>query len=711
MKKLDIDGMIDKLYPSTKKDKDASNLILETVDKVLKEYSGYEFKINTAELEQEDKMRSKDIAWHAGITPTNRNKIPDYSNDETNSTIGGGLALKPLPLGMNEADGTMLGSDIEQNNKDIKQSNLKIKSDLISAHREDVIKTINASKLKLKAFPSNSPNFINVIINSSSKEEFDQILNSLKTALQNKKLKGKLNKYNIGMRAPKSTPDQEKIVVASNTQDPNLSVYVFLNVDVASVKREDILKIILDDFKNILIDQKLINSQNTTDNPQGEYVNLLDSSDIKFQQNKDFKISRDEFNNKCFNLFISFLNSKKKEIPGFKYLKFNSEPMYDSKSKSPYVKIEALQYWDIKKQIKVYFKPIRSNVDYEKFFVDKVLGALNDDSISVEQAGNILVKNKPESGGIEINITDSLNNNISQNINNVVRFSKVDQKVGVSGGAPKSDLVFRVKGGDDSSNFWISFKHGNEASEAQQWGGISAYIGGQEDYKNTKNDNQEDLDEAYLDFIQEVRQRRKKSSKEQTKLKYVPESEDVVTVKKFVENLSNFLKNVGAVDPENPNVPDFSRLSNEHKNDPSFMDVVWKELDITNPVEKRIANNAIFGYNYGKEKGIDNVNALIKGTIDDIILEKIKNDSGEISFQLKVNKPGFILLNTEDALERLVSYNKSYSPMIYARGGDRNDGGIQNCRIAIYPLGYRKITSAGSLQENNKFGKIKLKFK
>ena len=78
-------------------------------------------------------------------------------------------------------------------------------------------------------------------------------------------------------------------------------------------------------------------------------------------------------------------------------------------------------------------------------------------------------------------------------------------------------------------------------------------------------------------------------------------------------------------------------------------------------------------------------------------------------FELKINKPGFILLNKEDALERLVKYNKLYSPMIYARGGDRNDGGIKNCRIAIFPMGYRKSTSSGLMQEN--FTKIKLKFK
>ena len=49
---------------------------------------------------------------------------------------------------------------------------------------------------------------------------------------------------------------------------------------------------------------------------------------------------------------------------------------------------------------------------------------------------------------------------------------------------------------------------------------------------------------------------------------------------------------------------------------------------------------------------------------------------------------GFIFINNNDE-NHIKNLPSDYKPMIFARGGDRNDAGIKNCRIAIFPLGYR----------------------
>lgn len=89
--------------------------------------------------------------------------------------------------------------------------------------------------------------------------------------------------------------------------------------------------------------------------------------------------------------------------------------------------------------------------------------------------------------------------------------------------------------------------------------------------------------------------------------------------------------------------------------------------------DKSVALKAIYGSDYGADYGINNVHALMQGDV------KLTPNGG--SYELKSNHT--ILSPTIPDGE--------YSPMLNARfAGDRNQFGIQHCRMGVVPQGARK---------------------
>ena len=89
----------------------------------------------------------------------------------------------------------------------------------------------------------------------------------------------------------------------------------------------------------------------------------------------------------------------------------------------------------------------------------------------------------------------------------------------------------------------------------------------------------------------------------------------------------------------------------------------------------RLKNVAVFGNDFGKEFGINNVNAVMQGRLE------LTNESDFFT----LNGSHYTIKNGEEPLF-------GYEPVFMAvHKKDRSDHWIKNCRLTINPLGSRKI--------------------
>lgn len=142
-------------------------------------------------------------------------------------------------------------------------------------------------------------------------------------------------------------------------------------------------------------------------------------------------------------------------------------------------------------------------------------------------------------------------------------------------------------------------------------------------------------------------------------------------------------------DPEVRKFYDQIKIMNEEKSLKNNKISVWK------PIKNRdLKRKAVFGYDYGKKNGENNVNFLIQGNL---ILEQRKENEVYI-----LKSPSGLIVRNGD-LSKLV---RDYEPSLGARTGElsRKYAGIEGVRGGIYPKKY--ITTRKNSKKINEDGSI-----
>ena len=98
--KVNLNRLIEDKYKKTTNEKSAIQVVNEVIDKLLEDYPGYQYHSNYNYIMDEDEEQAVDVAYHAGMTGDPRNPISPESHDETQSSVGAGLANKPAFSGV-----------------------------------------------------------------------------------------------------------------------------------------------------------------------------------------------------------------------------------------------------------------------------------------------------------------------------------------------------------------------------------------------------------------------------------------------------------------------------------------------------------------------------------------------------------------------------------------------------------------------------------
>lgn len=160
----------------------------------------------------------------------------------------------------------------------------------------------------------------------------------------------------------------------------------------------------------------------------------------------------------------------------------------------------------------------------------------------------------------------------------------------------------------------------------------------------------------------------------------------------FIDTNGNY---VGFISHKHGNSPrDFQQWSGtskrfqepifSHPETQSFIDELTKRfnsgLPSTSSVARKIIDQdlkmmACFGIDYGKELGLNNVNAIMQG-----------------SLVLKNQGDCYLLKGSHNVIQNEVVPDYSYEPVFIAvHKKDRSDHGIKDARVTINPIGGRKI--------------------
>jgi hypothetical protein len=98
--KVNLDKLIEDKYKAKTPVKSGLEVISQEIDRLLETYPGYQYHSNYNYIMDEEEQQGADIAYHAGMTGDPRNPISPESNDETQPTVGAGLANKPAFSGV-----------------------------------------------------------------------------------------------------------------------------------------------------------------------------------------------------------------------------------------------------------------------------------------------------------------------------------------------------------------------------------------------------------------------------------------------------------------------------------------------------------------------------------------------------------------------------------------------------------------------------------
>ena len=223
----------------------------------------------------------------------------------------------------------------------------------------------------------------------------------------------------------------------------------------------------------------------------------------------------------------------------------------------------------------------------------------------------------------------NINSKIKNPITLIISGKKFRNVVGLVGGKSGQKSDLVIIDSQGNEIGWISYKSGKTSTSFQQYSGLT----------------------------------------ERSKLDSDPE------VKKFYNEIKNINENIKSKDGESKSSLKKEKIS------------VWK------PIQNRdLKRKAVFGYDYGKKNGENNVNFLIQGNI---VLEERKENEVYI-----LKSSGGLIVKNGGLM------TKDYEPTLGARTGEesRKYAGVEGIRGGIWPKKY--ITSRKNSKEINKDGSI-----
>jgi len=223
----------------------------------------------------------------------------------------------------------------------------------------------------------------------------------------------------------------------------------------------------------------------------------------------------------------------------------------------------------------------------------------------------------------------NINSKIKNPITLIISGKKFRNVVGLIGGKGGQKSDLVIIDSQGNQIGWISYKSGKTSTSFQQYSGLTG----------------------------------------KSKLDSDPE------VKKFYNEIKNINENIKSKDGESKSSLKKEKIS------------VWK------PIQNRdLKRKAVFGYDYGKKNGENNVNFLIQGNI---VLEERKENEVYI-----LKSSGGLIVKNGGLMA------KDYEPTLGARTGEesRKYAGVEGIRGGIWPKKY--ITSRKNSKEINKDGSI-----